>query len=76
MGNKMTMAFANICMAKIQMQILGKGAHLETLHQPKNLSYMPTDILSTTFFNKQINTTWQSNLQLKYLFRCHVLRHH
>ena len=32
LGPKMAVAFANIFMAKIQMQILGKGAYLETLH--------------------------------------------
>ena len=32
LGPKMSVAFANIFMAKIQMQILGKGAYLETLH--------------------------------------------
>ena len=29
---EMAVAFANIFMAKIQMQILGKGAYLEMLH--------------------------------------------
>ena len=32
LGPKMAVAFANIFMAKVQMQIQGKGAYLETLH--------------------------------------------
>ena len=35
---EMAVAFANIFMAKIQMQILGKGAYLEMLHWLQNLS--------------------------------------
>ena len=32
LGPKMAVAFANIFMAKVQMQIQGKGTYLETLH--------------------------------------------
>ena len=32
LGPEMAVAFANIFMAKVQMQIQGKGTYLETLH--------------------------------------------
>lgn len=32
LGPKMAVAFAKIFMAKVQMQIRGKGTYLETLH--------------------------------------------
>ena len=37
-STKMAVAFANIFLAKIKRQILDKGACLETLHRPHDIS--------------------------------------
>ena len=55
MGPKMAGAFATIFMDK--MQILDKGARLETLHGRHNLSRTKTDMSSISSSKKQINPT-------------------
>ena len=57
MGIQMAVALANIFMAKIEMQVLDKGARLESLHRRNNLSCTPTDLSSSISLNKQIIAT-------------------
>ena len=48
-GTKTAVALANIFMAKIEMQVLDKGARLESLHRRHNLSLAHQQICRQPF---------------------------